>query len=1385
MLLKTPFCNDQIEIATSQIKSEEVVACNCGIRYRIVDLVDFQRLTDRQEKLQQEIADLVQSMIARRRELMDEPVVGRAAAASKAATYPTAISQPTRQPVTQPAPVKAFQPPVRPEPRPVRATRARVTLSTQQWLIIGASLLVFVAASVFVGNYRDNITSEGFLAITLGVSAATGFAGFKSRKLSVLLSNFTAAFSSAMLMMALLIIGDIFNPFTWDAAPASWWAITLFVVSISSAALAKFSSNFGWKAISPLSFTFAGLAFTYGTVGTWIAEIDNAYPWSLLSLSITAIALLYLIRFIKSIPHPKVDDEANRAYEQDLERREVTALAKYAQFATILLGVFSLGVLVSQTWNILNNPIDPISSLALSAVWFIGASTIDRWGAPLSSTGAVSAQLRLVAWLLGTVNLALGLNALAIQAGNVWLSTWLSLIGLGVILAMPAVKRFLDIDRLAQTVALWVSVGSYLLWNILFGWANTLFANEENPDPLTRAGAYLVGFSILLVLSELLAEKTRPAILATSVNLTGTLLLVLGLKSDASINTWSLVSWITLLAASIAVFNWVQRWVAQRSGSEVSSATAIIAAAQLALSGVILVTFNPASTTQEILVPLSLILLVEAALLRIASSRLAIVTKLGFKEFASLQSYVLQGITLVLALSALGADSFENNSPKLLLVAVAASAFNYLFGALEKVKNLFIVGFVLANLSLLVGWSAIWVVLDQIGLTASSGATFALITLVSLGFVVAHRALVGKFAELSSTEKLTIGLAGPFGVLLATFVFQASTLATMSSVDYWILQLTFVALSLAGSAITLLRKASSSESTSRLVTFAALGYAIASFLPITNLSLFEDPQDSHWRILLAAASFSAVAIAANRRTPAYAWLAGSFVGLILVASQIASLVHLTWKTDVPEIDSVLLALAISTGTLLSGKQFGRFKKHFVLDAPVALAALYSLQYALAGDPATDETQLRLVASLVILAGLAHWRTVTEKLPAWLAGASLLGVFASIQLAVAIRHFAQINSDTPELFGVLIALSVVIAALVSGDLLGNFGKFARLDAPVLVASLTSLGYAVANNPAEGSNLLRALVALAVIAGLSAWRTNQYSNWVWLAATYAASIGFALALGREAVVTLRLGSDFPEAYSVTLTAALLAVNLLLRKVQEQNTTLFTWGLPAATLILPSAFATAATIDLSFDALTTTQLVRTIAVLIAGIVVFVLGVRGGNLGLTVVGLAALSLVAWVRVQGTETTAFELRSLIVAFVAFVVLWLIKKSTEVQGNSIVFIGIPVAIALTPPLFNALAALGNPELQTVDWWRFAIVLIASLTLLIVGSLRETAGMFFPGLIGVLVTVLPYGLQRVSNESWFLWVVLLFVAGIMVWIAVRLEQMRKVGKSSVAWIKSLK
>ena len=104
---------------------------------------------------------------------------------------------------------------------------------------------------------------------------------------------------------------------------------------------------------------------------------------------------------------------------------------------------------------------------------------------------------------------------------------------------------------------------------------------------------------------------------------------------------------------------------------------------------------------------------------------------------------------------------------------------------------------------------------------------------------------------------------------------------------------------------------------------------------------------------------------------------------------------------------------------------------------------------------------------------------------------------------------------------------------------------------------------------------------------------------------------------------------------------------------------------------------------------------------------------------------------------------------------------------------------------NSAAPILAAQLNRLDWWRFSIVLTVSLVLLLVGALREIGGTFFPGLIGVIVTVLPYGFHPLSNKEWFLWAILLGVAALLVWLAVRLENMRKAGREPSVWLRELK
>jgi FtsH-binding integral membrane protein len=78
-----------------------------------------------------------------------------------------------------------------------------------------------------------------------------------------------------------------------------------------------------------------------------------------------------------------------------------------------------------------------------------------------------------------------------------------------------------------------------------------------------------------------------------------------------------------------------------------------------------------------------------------------------------------------------------------------------------------------------------------------------------------------------------------------------------------------------------------------------------------------------------------------------------------------------------------------------------------------------------------------------------------------------------------------------------------------------------------------------------------------------------------------------------------------------------------------------------------------------------------------------------------------------------------------------------------------------------------------------------MVMLVLGTMREVAGLFYPGLVGLLITALPAGFTQAGRTPAFLWVLLLVLAGVMVWLAMRLEKMRKEGRTSSQWLRELK
>jgi hypothetical protein len=324
----------------------------------------------------------------------------------------------------------------------------------------------------------------------------------------------------------------------------------------------------------------------------------------------------------------------------------------------------------------------------------------------------------------------------------------------------------------------------------------------------------------------------------------------------------------------------------------------------------------------------------------------------------------------------------------------------------------------------------------------------------------------------------------------------------------------------------------------------------------------------------------------------------------------------------------------------------------------------------------------------------------------------------------------------------------------------------------------------------ANQWRLVLPFAAISALAFWRLAKSKPVPWSVVAYLGSAGTALALAN--VISRNWITDFegPEIFSLLATVAVLGTHLVALPKLKLQGTMFSWGLPIGVALVPSTLFTYTSLNVPFQELGAAQIARVIVVLLVSAALLVHGARFGNLATASMGIIGLALLVIPNtamhsdsvVPGSQV---ESTALIIGGLLFVTLWLLGRYRKLAGNSLLFVGLPVVIVLAPALVRSLMALGNPSLTTVDWWRFGIVLTAAMTLLIVGTLREVAGMFYPGLVAVLLSALPYGFRQTGQGQWFLWVLLLLVAGVMVWLAVHLEKMKKAGRTSAVWLKELK
>ena len=274
----------------------------------------------------------------------------------------------------------------------------------------------------------------------------------------------------------------------------------------------------------------------------------------------------------------------------------------------------------------------------------------------------------------------------------------------------------------------------------------------------------------------------------------------------------------------------------------------------------------------------------------------------------------------------------------------------------------------------------------------------------------------------------------------------------------------------------------------------------------------------------------------------------------------------------------------------------------------------------------------------------------------------------------------------------------------------------------------------------------------------------------------------------------GYDATEIHA-TLIAITLAISVQVairaELVADRLKSLLSLGLPLLAVGLPSTVYNWGAVVQNFSEQSSTDITRTLVLMIGGAVLLTLGLRFGNLGLTVAGSVPLALTLlpsiWFRIgeyfEGKVET--EMKALFIGGLLFGIGYGLVAAFKLKLNSSLYIGLPILVAMSPALANTFGALNQATLTAEDWYRFAIVLGGSLVFLILGALRRLAGFFAPGAIGVLIAAVPYAWKPLSEQTWSVWVVLIIVAGLLVWMAIKLEQFKKNAKSTSVWLKELR
>ncbi len=1246
----------QHSFSADDLAGKATVTCPCGYKFKTKDLLDYQAVSATYLQAEKDLGAIRQRLIA-------------------------ATNTSVRSSATSSAQVQAAKP-----LKPL-IIKPKATLSLQQWLIMGASAIIVIAGAAFVSTNLNRLTSEQFLAVTFGIGVVTGVLALWGRKFSVMLANFMATFSSAMLMFSILIVGDIFNPFTWDTAPAWWWTIDLLIVSAVSFVLARFKANFGWKIISLAALVAAGFFYSMGELAPKFEMGFGKGNYSSAAAVLFGVTLAFVSTLVAKMKFKVEKGNPDAEYEKDLAKREDDALEKFTFFSFIAFALIAVAYPIIIFSGFVNTP-DPVAATAFAASSVLAVVTQSRWASALSSSKEVLARFDSGLHIFAFTVIALALNAwlIFIDPKNFWLG----LIGSTVLLFAIVAAGFY-VKRLAKYPSAIQAAHIAIAASWLLGY---LGEGQEIFEFIAAIGIFFVAFGLSLVYQSWLGSERKTIVASTVFHFLGLGLLFVSVNGGIGI--------------------------VMPAGSIESR-----------------VVFNPISV-EYALITLALMVLAAAY----APLTAVIGKKLG-EEFDMPKQNLIFGLTTAL--------TFLLSLPR----GFDATLMNYLF------------------IVAVLGGSAIATGL----VSASASSKSSILSQLLMRYSYAFQGVVLFGAALSSRVDTDLIALGSIFMGLAALNYAMAWLGKIKP-SVWMAY----GFSLAG------LLAFASDLRQELPIAGHLGLVIVAGLALNFvLRLVDNRVSEKYTTYFSLISVYGLGIASfvmnwdQWRNPANSdqiWL--GLVILCLVAILAAG------SAELKRFSSVKLGIAVRVAGL------AYLLLAFVTVASLEMSAEFTS--ALGADNLVGYRRIAVAAIFAVIVfrqlGISS-KAKSVTTTGWFA----LGYLAPVTIALITSDLLYKSVDLGdfnlELYTIPLALAIALPTLFNSALPVGAKRLIGMDVPLLFPVAASALYSLSQNINEPTAVYRLVASTAILALYSWFRFSKGTSLLWAILEYVGVVGLGLSLAQLVEVLAPELMDGPELFGLGLAVAILVGNKNLSKVVEFKSTIFTNGLPLVALLIPSVIHTYSTLDVAFEQLATSQIIRILALLVISLVALILGIRAGNLGSALAGGATLSLlvipITWssAGASANEDVTIGVRALALSLFLFLFLGGLRSINKIPDSSYVYLGIPSVVALGPALYLSLQSIGESTLTTVDWWRFGIIVAASITLLVVGALRSLGGLFFPGLVGILVGVLPYGFQPISRESWFLWVVLLIIAAVMVWIAVRLEQLRKLGKSSASWIKTLR